>query len=93
MKKERNVENKVPQSHLYNLVPQVFIWAFQSDWTAYSNEVKVQEYIINHQIDQSKDESGKKIDQYSTITEDALLCGVGQKSTYYLNKPERTKAN
>ena len=25
----------VPQSHLYSRVPQVFWWAFQSDWTAY----------------------------------------------------------
>lgn len=31
----KNLENKVPQSHLYSLVPQIFEWAFQSDWTAY----------------------------------------------------------
>lgn len=30
-----DLENKVPQSHLYSLVPQTFKWAFQSDWTAY----------------------------------------------------------
>lgn len=30
-----NLEKIVPQSHLYSLVPQVFKWAFQSDWTAY----------------------------------------------------------
>lgn len=30
-----NLEKMVPQSHLYSLVPQVFWWAFQSDWTAY----------------------------------------------------------
>ena len=29
------LEKIVPQSHLYSLVPQVFEWAFQSDWTAY----------------------------------------------------------
>ena len=29
------LEKSVPQSHLYSLVPQVFEWAFQSDWTAY----------------------------------------------------------
>lgn len=26
-----NLENKVPQSHLYSLVPQILEWAFQSD--------------------------------------------------------------
>lgn len=34
-KNTKNLENKVPQSHLYSLVPQVFICAFQSDCTAY----------------------------------------------------------
>ena len=29
------LENSVPQSHLYSLVPQILLWAFQSDWTAY----------------------------------------------------------
>lgn len=29
------LENRVPQSHLYSLVPQILLWAFQSDWTAY----------------------------------------------------------
>ena len=29
------LEKSVPQSHLYSLVPQVLVWAFQSDWTAY----------------------------------------------------------
>lgn len=29
------LENIVPQSHLYSLVPQVLEWAFQSDCTAY----------------------------------------------------------
>ena len=29
------LEKRVPQSHLYSLVPQVLEWAFQSDWTAY----------------------------------------------------------
>lgn len=33
-----NLENRVPQSHLYSLVPQIFEWAFQSDWTAYRFE-------------------------------------------------------
>lgn len=35
MKRIGNLENMVPQSHLYSLVPQVFMCAFQSDWTAY----------------------------------------------------------
>lgn len=30
-----DLENIVPQSHLYSLVPQIFKWAFKSDWTAY----------------------------------------------------------
>lgn len=35
-KRERSyLEKRVPQSHLYSLVPQVLEWAFQSDWTAY----------------------------------------------------------
>lgn len=25
----------MPQSHLYSLEPQVLVWAFKSDWTAY----------------------------------------------------------
>lgn len=29
------LEKRIPQSHLYSLVPHVFEWAFQSDWTAY----------------------------------------------------------
>lgn len=29
------LEKRVPQSHLYSLVPQVLEWALQSDWTAY----------------------------------------------------------
>jgi len=29
------LEKRVPQSHLYSLVPQILEWAFQSDWTAY----------------------------------------------------------
>ena len=33
--KIKNLENKVPQSHLYSLVPQILEWAFQSDCTAY----------------------------------------------------------
>lgn len=32
------LEKRVPQSHLYSLVPQVLEWAFQSDWTAYRFE-------------------------------------------------------
>ncbi|CAA6654760.1 unnamed protein product [Spirodela intermedia] len=30
-----NLEKRVPQSHLYSRVPQILMWAFQSDWTAY----------------------------------------------------------
>ena len=29
------LEKRVPQSHLYSLVPQILLWAFQSDTTAY----------------------------------------------------------
>ena len=34
-KKKKNLENKVPQSHLHSLVPQILEWAFQSDCTVY----------------------------------------------------------
>ena len=33
--KKKYLEKRVPQSHLYSLVPQILEWAFQSDWTAY----------------------------------------------------------
>lgn len=47
MEMEIHLENKVPQSQRYSREPQVFMWALQSDWTAYFFEQRSHLYFFS----------------------------------------------